>query len=90
MRFLAPGGAELSRVAGELHIHQPIAIINAPGEPDPITERILWVVLPLPELSLEHPGVYRATFRIDGTLSDYTLPLVASPIADSPDDERPN
>lgn len=90
MRFLAPDGSELSRIAGDLQIHQPIAIINGPGEPDPIAERVLWVVLPLAELSLEHPGVYRATFRIDGVLSDYTLPLVVSPIADAPDDARPN
>lgn len=90
MRFLDPDGSELARIAGELQIHHPSSVIGGPGHVDPLAERVLWVVLPLPSLALAGPGVYRCEFSLDGERSPYLLPLVVSPLAPEGDGSRPN
>jgi hypothetical protein len=90
MRFLDPDGGELARIAGELQIHHPNAVVGGPGHVDPLAERVLWVVLPLPELALAGPGIYRAEFSLDGERSPYLLPLVVSPLAPEAEGLHPN
>ena len=81
LRLIGPQGEELAQVAGELEVHLPERIVSYDAA-DTAQEqrRILWVVLPLPRITLSGPGLYQAVFALNGERSPYQLPLTAAPL----------